>query len=111
MAKSAKNQASMVDVTSTSCSAREDGDLHNDDNKSPESGVDMEGPVDESRNQQQQQTAALSNIMESIVKITLAGLGGAIVGLSIEKRLSDMRVTTPQAMTAEARRKGNVRTV
>ena len=44
-------------------------------------------------------------MMESIVRITLAGLGGSIIGLSVEKRLEAMRVTTAASLTAAARRK------
>ena len=42
-------------------------------------------------------------LMESVVRVTLAGLGGSIVGLSQEKRLESMRVSP--AKTALARRK------
>jgi hypothetical protein len=51
------------------------------------------------------QSQQLSDVMESIVKVSLAGLGGTIVGLSLENRMSNLRVTTPAGMTAEARRK------
>jgi hypothetical protein len=47
----------------------------------------------------------INNVMESVVRITLAGFGGSIVGLSLEKRLESMRVTTAAGLTAAARRK------
>jgi hypothetical protein len=49
--------------------------------------------------------AYLENVMESVVRVTLAGLGGSMVGLSQEKRLESMRVVTGAAATAAARRK------
>ena len=45
------------------------------------------------------------DIMESVVRCTLAGLGGSIVGLSQEKHLQSMRVVAGAAATAAARRK------
>lgn len=44
-------------------------------------------------------------IMESVVRVTLAGLGGSIVGLAQERRLESMRVVSGAAATAAARRK------
>lgn len=55
--------------------------------------------------EQQQQTIDLQDIMESIARITLAGFGGSIVGLSLEHRLQSMRVTTAAGLSAAARRK------
>lgn len=49
--------------------------------------------------------ADINNVMESVVRVTLAGFGGSIVGLSLEKRLESMRVTTAAGLTAAARRK------
>jgi hypothetical protein len=43
--------------------------------------------------------------MESVVRITLAGLGGSILGLSQEHKLQSMRVVTGAAASAAARRK------
>ncbi|KAL3917042.1 MAG: hypothetical protein SGILL_004896 [Bacillariaceae sp.] len=43
--------------------------------------------------------------MESMMRITLAGCGGSIVGLSLEKRLEQMRVNTAAGLSASARRK------
>lgn len=44
-------------------------------------------------------------LMESVVRVTLAGLGGSFVGLSQERKLESMRVVTGAAATAAARRK------
>jgi hypothetical protein len=43
--------------------------------------------------------------MESIVRISFAGLGGSIIGLGQKRRLESMRVLTGAAATAAARRK------
>ncbi len=48
---------------------------------------------------------ALESVMESVVRITLAGLGGSMFGLSRERKLDSMRVVTGPAATAAARRK------
>lgn len=94
------------------------GPLSNDDDDEPraptdpingdssDDGDDTEPAVIFSpSHQQSQQQQQLSDIMESVVKITGAGLGGTIVGLSLQHRLQDLRVTTPAAIAAEARRK------
>lgn len=47
----------------------------------------------------------LEEAMESVVRITLAGLGGSMLGLSQERKLESMRVVTGAAATAAARRK------
>jgi hypothetical protein len=47
----------------------------------------------------------LNLLMESAARVTLAGFGGSIVGLSQEKRIASMRVVTGAAATAAARRK------
>jgi hypothetical protein len=47
----------------------------------------------------------VQNVLESIARITLAGCGGSIVGLSLEKRLESMRVRTAAGLSAAARRK------
>lgn len=47
----------------------------------------------------------LEEVMESVVRITLAGLGGSMLGLSQERKLESMRVVTGAAATAAARRK------
>jgi len=44
-------------------------------------------------------------ILESIVRVSFAGLGGAIIGLGQKERLQSMRVLTGAAATAAARRK------
>lgn len=44
-------------------------------------------------------------LIESIVRVTLAGLGGSLVGLSQEKKFESMRVVTGAASAAAARRK------
>jgi len=48
---------------------------------------------------------SLQDVMESVVRITLAGLGGSILGLSQEQKLQAMRVVTGAAASAAARRK------
>ena len=65
-------------------SENQDGDNKQDE---PSSSIDME------------------DIMESIVRITFCGLGGTIVGLSLEKRLESMKLTTAEGIAAAARRK------
>ncbi|CAJ1930257.1 unnamed protein product [Cylindrotheca closterium] len=44
-------------------------------------------------------------IMESIVRVSFAGLGGSLVGLGQKRRLETMRVLTGAAATAAARRR------
>ena len=51
------------------------------------------------------QNESLENVMESIVRISFAGLGGSIIGLGQKRRLESMRVLTGAAATAAARRK------
>lgn len=48
---------------------------------------------------------SLQDVMESVVRITLAGLGGSVLGLSQERKLESMRLVTGPAATAAARRK------
>ncbi len=60
---------------------------------SSESSTSLSSPVD------------LQDVMESMARITLAGCGGSIVGLSLEKRLENMRVITAAGLSAAARRK------
>ena len=43
--------------------------------------------------------------MESVVRLTLAGLGGSMLGLSQERKLESMRVVTGATAPAAARRK------
>jgi hypothetical protein len=52
----------------------------------------------------------LEPLLESIVRITLAGLGGSFVGLSQEKRLEAIRVVTGAASAAAARRRRSLST-
>ena len=47
----------------------------------------------------------MSDVMESMTRITFCGLGGTIVGLSLEKRLESMKITTAEGIAAAARRK------
>jgi len=47
----------------------------------------------------------IEDIMESLVKITLGGVGGTVIGLSLEKRLEAMKLTTAEGIAAAARRK------
>lgn len=47
----------------------------------------------------------LEDVMESMTRITFCGLGGTIVGLSLEKRLESMKITTAEGVAAAARRK------
>ena len=47
----------------------------------------------------------IDNIMESMVKITLGGAAGTMIGLSLEKRLEAMKLTTAESIAAVARRK------
>ena len=61
--------------------------------------------LQQQRQLQQEREQRLSDIMESIVKITGSGLGGTIIGLSLQQRLRQLRVTTPATVVAEARRK------
>lgn len=53
----------------------------------------------------QDQTLDFERLMESIVRISFAGLGGSIIGLGQKGRLESMRVLTGAAATAAARRK------
>lgn len=59
----------------------------NTDSRRPQQGVDLE------------------TVMESIVRISFAGLGGSILGLGQKRRVESMRVLTGSAATAAARRK------
>ena len=53
----------------------------------------------------------MEDIMESMVKISFCGLGGTVIGLSLEKRLESMKLTTAEGIAAAARRKrGGMRT-
>lgn len=47
----------------------------------------------------------MEDVMESMTRITFCGLGGTIVGLSLEKRLESMKITTADGVVAAARRK------
>lgn len=47
----------------------------------------------------------MTDVMESMTRITFCGLGGTIVGLSLEKRLESMKITTAEGVVAAARRK------
>lgn len=47
----------------------------------------------------------LEQAMESVVRITLAGLGGSMIGLSQERRFESLRVVSGAAAAAAARRK------
>lgn len=45
------------------------------------------------------------SFMESVVKVTLSGFGGSLIGLSQEKRLESVRVVTGAAAAASARKR------
>ena len=70
----------------------EENDDHDDDSSS-------------SNTSRRGEKSNMEDVMESMVRISLAGLGGSIVGLALEKRLENMRVTTAAGLTAAARRK------
>jgi len=70
----------------------------------------LENQVGGDKQQDEQQPPSSSSIdmediMESMVRITFCGLGGTIVGLSLEKRLESMKITTAEGIAAAARRK------
>ena len=65
------------------------------------SSLSQEGDEDSA----QLPTISLQDMMESVVRVTLAGLGGSIIGLSQEHKLQSMRVVTGAAASAAARRK------
>jgi hypothetical protein len=67
--------------------------FNDDDGAGDDQKVDNENSID------------TETLMESVVRVTLAGLGGSVAGLSQEKRLESMRVVTGAAATAAARRK------
>ncbi|KAG7341007.1 hypothetical protein IV203_022958 [Nitzschia inconspicua] len=96
----------------------------NDDNapdkmisSSPQEEEDGDGDGDEQQEQASSTAATakaaaavdiaaeLQDIMESVIRITLAGLGGSVVGLSLEHKLQSLRVITPAGLSAAARRK------
>jgi hypothetical protein len=54
---------------------------------------------------EQSSSINMEDIMESMTRITFCGLGGTIVGLSLEKRLESMKITTAEGVAAAARRK------
>ena len=56
-------------------------------------------------NRRRPQVVDLETVMESIVRISFAGLGGSILGLGQKRRVESMRVLTGSAATAAARRK------
>ena len=47
----------------------------------------------------------MEDLMESMTRITFCGLGGTIVGLSLEKRMESMKIATAEGVAAAARRK------
>jgi hypothetical protein len=53
----------------------------------------------------QDATELLEQAVESVVRITLAGFGGSMIGLSQERRLESLRVVSGAAAAAAARRK------
>mmetsp|Transcript_7455 Transcript_7455/g.16027 ORF Transcript_7455/g.16027 Transcript_7455/m.16027 type:complete len:214 (-) Transcript_7455:466-1107(-) len=55
--------------------------------------------------EEQSQSIDTQDIMESMMRITFCGLGGTIVGLSLEKRLEATKLTTAEGVAAAARRK------
>lgn len=69
------------------------------------SSTEQFSPVEESSSTLEESSFPLEEVMESVVRITLAGLGGSMLGLSQERKLESMRVVTGAAATAAARRK------
>lgn len=59
----------------------------------------------ESQLEEDPSSVDMEDIMESMTRITFCGLGGTIVGLSLEKRLESMKLTTAEGVAAAARRK------
>ena len=56
-------------------------------------------------NEEESSSINMEDIMESMTRITFCGLGGTVVGLSLEKRLESMKITTAEGIAAAARRK------
>mmetsp|Transcript_9387 Transcript_9387/g.23398 ORF Transcript_9387/g.23398 Transcript_9387/m.23398 type:complete len:213 (-) Transcript_9387:214-852(-) len=71
----------------------DEDDVHNEENKNEESDEPPTTSFD------------MEDVMESMTRITFCGLGGTIVGLSLEKRLESMKITTAEGVAAAARRK------
>ena len=63
--------------------------------------------AEDGMNEEAQQVSSMDmeNVMESMTRITFCGLGGTIVGLSLEKRLESLKITTAEGIAAAARRK------
>mmetsp|Transcript_3687 Transcript_3687/g.9649 ORF Transcript_3687/g.9649 Transcript_3687/m.9649 type:complete len:208 (+) Transcript_3687:146-769(+) len=65
------------------------------------------GEAEDETNEETQQISSIDmeNVMESMTRITFCGLGGTIVGLSLEKRLESLKITTAEGIAVAARRK------
>ncbi len=64
-----------------------------------------EAGVESNDNDNESPSFDMTDVMESMTRITFCGLGGTIVGLSLEKRLESMKITTAEGVVAAARRK------
>lgn len=76
----------------------------------PDHKLKIAAPTMEQEHQEDNENEALSSIdmedvMESMTRITFCGLGGTIIGLSLEKRLESLKITTAASVAAAARRK------
>ena len=72
----------------------EEDDVYDEENKNEENDEPPPTP-----------SFDMEDVMESMTRITFCGLGGTIVGLSLEKRLESMKITTAEGVAAAARRK------
>jgi hypothetical protein len=75
------------------------------ENEEPEEVFDTTPGNDVTESDDELDVQRFEPLMESIVRVTLAGLGGSLVGLSQEKKFESMRVVTGAASAAAARRK------
>jgi hypothetical protein len=75
------------------------------ENEEPEEVFDTTPGDDVTESDDELDVQRFEPLMESIVRVTLAGLGGSLVGLSQEKKFESMRVVTGAASAAAARRK------
>lgn len=92
---------SVLELRMAPADSEEDSDQMRKENEAEEEESETAQPSSISP----QSAIDLQDIMESIARITLAGFGGSIVGLSLEHRLQSMRVTTAAGLSAAARRK------
>jgi hypothetical protein len=73
-----------------------------DDDDAADDEMAVAGKYDKNN---QDATELLEQAVESVVRITLAGFGGSMIGLSQERRLESLRVVSGAAAAAAARRK------